>query len=363
MPYLVLGNVFQNILHGVFDARQSVWLPSSLYVSGEKGTWFNPSVLTGVFTDTAGTTQAVVNDPVARVNDLSGNASNATQATLGSRPLFGRVPANGRKNLITYSEQLDITSAWSVANVSITPNVDGTADKMTELATTSVHYISQNATIPAAGRCTASVEAKLSVGTRWFIIRANNDGANYWIVCNLQDGTISQVGPSVTASSITALSDGYYSITMSWSSPADTLSGVIFGLSNSATPGTGTPSYAGDGTSAVLIRNAQFEFGPSATAYQRVGSTYDVTQVGQDSRWYLANVSTDTIEWSAVAGTYTIAYRGNTGSVILDAQTLSGTTNVMLSSKIYEYIVVQRALGSVERSRLLNYFNQKYALV
>lgn len=75
----------------------------------------------------------------------------------------------------------------------------------------------------------------------------------------------------------------------------------------------------------------------------------------------LENVSTDTLNWIAPAGTYTVAYRGSAGVVILDAQSLSGATNVMQATKIYEYVAVDRALGSAERRRLEAYLKSKGA--
>lgn len=47
------------------------------------------------FTDTAGTTQAEVGDPVAYWQDLSGNGNHATQATTANRPILGRKPKGG----------------------------------------------------------------------------------------------------------------------------------------------------------------------------------------------------------------------------------------------------------------------------
>lgn len=61
--------------------------PADLFASGEEGVWYQPSPST-CFTDTGGTTAASVGDPVARINDSSGNGNHATQATLASRPIL-----------------------------------------------------------------------------------------------------------------------------------------------------------------------------------------------------------------------------------------------------------------------------------
>lgn len=72
-----------------------VFSPSSLFSSGEEGVWYDPSDLTTMWTDTAGTTQATAvlegdtptaANAVARIDDKSGNGNHATQITAPSRP-------------------------------------------------------------------------------------------------------------------------------------------------------------------------------------------------------------------------------------------------------------------------------------
>ena len=62
--------------------------PTQLFASGEQGAWYDPSDLSTMFTDTAGTTPAAVGDPVARINDKSGRGNHATQATAAARPIL-----------------------------------------------------------------------------------------------------------------------------------------------------------------------------------------------------------------------------------------------------------------------------------
>lgn len=63
-----------------------------LFSNGEAGVWYDPSDLSTMFTDTAGTTPATVGDPVARINDKSGNDIHATQATTAKRPILRQTP-------------------------------------------------------------------------------------------------------------------------------------------------------------------------------------------------------------------------------------------------------------------------------
>lgn len=60
--------------------------PASLFANGEEGAWYDPSDLTTVWQDAAGTTPATVGDPVGRIDDKSGNGNHATQSTATARP-------------------------------------------------------------------------------------------------------------------------------------------------------------------------------------------------------------------------------------------------------------------------------------
>ena len=79
----------------VFGGGAVEFDPASLFASGEKGAWYDPSDLTTMWTDTAGTTQAVAvlegdtptaANAVARIDDKSGNGNHAIQVTAPSRP-------------------------------------------------------------------------------------------------------------------------------------------------------------------------------------------------------------------------------------------------------------------------------------
>jgi hypothetical protein len=61
--------------------------PLSLFSGGVAGAWYDPSDLSTLFTDSAGTTPVTtVGDSVGKILDKSGNGSHATQSTSGSRP-------------------------------------------------------------------------------------------------------------------------------------------------------------------------------------------------------------------------------------------------------------------------------------
>ena len=80
-----------------FGQRRRTFSPAALFAASEPGVWLDPSDPATLFTDTAGTTQAGIGDPVALVLDKSGNGNHATQPTLASRPILRE--ANGLRYL------------------------------------------------------------------------------------------------------------------------------------------------------------------------------------------------------------------------------------------------------------------------
>jgi hypothetical protein len=65
--------------------RQTFSLRSALF-AGTQGVWYDPSNLSTVFQDAAGTIPGAVDQPVGRILDISGNANHASQAVSANRP-------------------------------------------------------------------------------------------------------------------------------------------------------------------------------------------------------------------------------------------------------------------------------------
>lgn len=63
--------------------------PATLFAGGEFGGWYDPSDLSTMFQDTAGTIPVTTaGQTVARINDKSGRGNNLTQATAANRPAY-----------------------------------------------------------------------------------------------------------------------------------------------------------------------------------------------------------------------------------------------------------------------------------
>jgi hypothetical protein len=63
--------------------------PLSLFANGEQGAWYDPSDLSTLFQDAAGTTPVTADgDPVGLMLDKSGNGNHASQSVAASRPVY-----------------------------------------------------------------------------------------------------------------------------------------------------------------------------------------------------------------------------------------------------------------------------------
>jgi hypothetical protein len=95
----LLRPVLTPIMRGIFDPAQSVsaaWSPTDL---ASLGAWFDPSDLSTMFQDAAGTTPVTAaGQPVGLILDKSGNGHHASQSTSTARPLF-QIDGSGKHYL------------------------------------------------------------------------------------------------------------------------------------------------------------------------------------------------------------------------------------------------------------------------
>jgi hypothetical protein len=64
------------------------WTLASLFAAGEEGGWYDPSDLSTVWQDDAGTVAGAIDSPVGRLDDKSGNGNHLLQATADARPVL-----------------------------------------------------------------------------------------------------------------------------------------------------------------------------------------------------------------------------------------------------------------------------------
>lgn len=92
--------------------------PLANFASGERGGWWDPSDLTTMFQDSAGTTAVTgTGQSVGKILDKSGNGNHLTQATSGKRPVLQQ-DSNGHYYLqftASASQYLDGTNTGNLA--------------------------------------------------------------------------------------------------------------------------------------------------------------------------------------------------------------------------------------------------------
>lgn len=138
--------------------------PATLFIGGAvKGAFYDPSDLSTLFQDAAGTTPVTaIGDPVGRILDKSGNGNHATQSAAASRPLLQQT--NGLYHL-TFDGSNDSMLTGAI-------NFTGT-NKMTVWA-----GVTKN--VDAATAMLAELSADASANAGSFQIRApNGAAANY----------------------------------------------------------------------------------------------------------------------------------------------------------------------------------------
>jgi len=258
----------------------SQFSPMRLFSGGETGTFLDFTT-TQVYADTGGTDPAEVGEGIAFTDDKSPNDTDSTQATSTARPIFGRVPRGGRRNLLTYTEDFS-NAAWAKNAATVTPHATNapngtiTAGKLVEITAASLHY-SHQGTNTTAGTYTYSAYMK-AAGRTWAWLYAYNASTTiaYFDLTHGVVGTVA--GSSPPTATITPAGNGWYRCSIAVEMPHSNFH-VGFGASS----GDNISSYTGDGASGIYIWGAQVETGSTATPYQKVVTQYDITEAGVPS--------------------------------------------------------------------------------
>jgi len=236
---------------------------------------------------------------------LTSAATNAPRFDYNPSTLVaqGLLIEESRANLVTYSEQFD-NAAWTKTNSSITANAATapsgtvTADKLIEaLDVNLVHQTTQSVTVVSLGTYTASCYVKADTRTRVRIGFLVGGTSGVVADANLTAGTITAAsafgGGSAVGSSIQAINNGWYRITVSGTGAAGTSGECRLELLDAS----GNRQYNGDGTSGLFLWGAQTEAGAFPTSYIPTTTTAltraeDRASINTMSPWYNASAST-----------------------------------------------------------------------
>lgn len=239
------------------------------------------------FTDATGSGEISFDN--ISVRELPGN--HAVQPTAASRPVLGRVPFGGRRNLLTYTEQFD-NAAWGKQAATVTadnttsPIGTATADRLADnnAGGTGSVWVTQNVTVSTSTVHTYSVYAKVD-GLSWLSLDLINftTPGNISNFFDVGSGVVGTVGVGVTTA-ITSVGNGWYRCSVTFTThSSDTLGTVRVRLATA----DNNLTVDLDGTSSLFIWGAQLETGSTATDYQKVVTALDVTEAGVADNYYL----------------------------------------------------------------------------
>lgn len=154
-------------LSAVSRASRRPFSPASLFSSGEQGVWYDPSDLSTLFQDAAGTIPVTaVEQPVGKILDKSGRGNHATQATTTSRPVL-----SARVNLLTGTETL-ATQTVTTRETTQTLRFEGAGTVTLSGTATGTYSAGSHSITTTAGNLTLTVSGTVTKAD----LRATNMG-------------------------------------------------------------------------------------------------------------------------------------------------------------------------------------------
>jgi len=266
------------------------------------------------------------------------------QTSSGSRPLLCRTPFSGRRNLLVRSEELVEGVGWTAASTTTTVtqnaianplNGQVTADNVDITDVSASRFQQTSLPLLASTQYTISGYFKNNTMTtgQTFDFRLSNflAGPNDCIAAariNLFDGSVTDVssgsGISGTSVAMVALGDGWYRVSVTFTSG-----------SGAATSSAGVQLIRSSNAANFYAFGFQYELGASATAYQKVVTTTDVTEAGKADCWGLLADGVD--DWLATPSisfnTWTQDTRRN---LLVDTESFGSSTWTKSGSSVTE---------------------------
>src|SRR3989338_8556211 len=256
--YPSLGMDFVADADGRYTLNGTAYNGLTSFLSAAGGTFSRASV--GTYFDSAGVLQTAASGVPRFDYDPITHAAK------------GILIEESRANLWQDSEAFN-NPFWIASQVTVSPNVTispagtMTAEKITEASGGTFHYVGLTPNYSANTTRTVSVYAK-AAERQWLRVYADDGSGNSaYANFNLGTGTYDFVGGnnSYTSSAmILNVGNGWYRCILTYSIATATTR-VQFIMRT--TGGTGSSSYAGDGSSGLYLWGAQIEQGAFATSY------------------------------------------------------------------------------------------------
>lgn len=325
--------------------------PASLFAASEPGVWYDPSDLSTLFQDSAGTTPVTAPaQTVGLILDKSGRGNNATQATSAQRPTYGINPITGTRNLLLATNTL-ATQSVTVIAVAQTLSFTGTGTVTLTGASTAGPLVGTGANnrvsltfTPTAGSLTLTVSGSVTLAqlergstatayqnvvTQYEVTEAGVASVSYLAFDGVDDGMVTNtITPSINKvqafGGLRKLSDAASAIFVEFSANVNSNSGSFLITSPNNTAGRFT----------FLSRGSILPVNAAASVAMLAPTTRTITGLGDIS----ADNMTLNINGSQVS---TVSDDQGTGNYLAYPLYIGrrGGTTLPLNGRIYSLIV------------------------
>ena len=170
--------------------------PASLFASGEQGAWYDPSDLTTMFQDRAGTTPVTADgQTVGYILDKSGRGNHATAPSDAARPLY---KTDGTYSWLQF-DGVDDSLSTAAINLSVTQKVSAFSGVFCSAGDKMIYELSNTAANPGGfylySLSTVAMRSLVTGAISHSADTPYTTSANYVFAANLD---ISGGGPSVS---------------------------------------------------------------------------------------------------------------------------------------------------------------------
>ena len=247
------------------------------FAKGEQGAWYDPSDLTTLFQDSAGTTPVTaVEQPVGLMLDKSGRGNRAFQATAGNRPVL-----SARVNLLTKTEDFSV-SPWLLVNSTVNKTAGTAPDGTNTLNKLIPSASGRSADYQTITSLVASVSYDFRVYVKqveltWVYIRIY-DGTDKGVWFNTATGSYGTAESGATTKTPILFNGGYW---IGISVPV--ITSISYQVAVEPCDGNGVKTVSGNGANGIYIWGADLRptnAGALLPPYQRVNTASDYDTVG-----------------------------------------------------------------------------------
>lgn len=324
-----------NALRARRRRRMGGFSPLGLFRSSEPGVWLDPSDLSTLFQDAAGTTPVTAaGQSVALVLDKSGRGNHATQPASSARPTLARVPIGGARNIARFSAADTFWKAEGTHPPTVLlqqSHLGHSCAAISFAAGTPAGFSVSRADRHFPGTTTHPITPGVTYAMSSMISLSRQ-------LTGTEQVTVYQTG-SAAASNLVLTATNTASLVNLWQRVTHPVTATS-GNSGSAYPVVFVSQSLSAQPLTVYIRDIQIEVGSASTEYQRTTTIHDVTQEGLRDCWYLSfdgvddflvtpTITPETDKVQVFAGIRKLSDAARTTLVELgDGATIAGSFNI-----------------------------------